>query len=330
MSGAVQDTNNLQNQDEIAFFSSPIHSLGHALKGKPAGSLYMNENAVRARAGLLNATAWTVLVLVLTLPNAGFVLYTIAPIALWDMCAAATCGLTPFSPYGVAGTLLTMHLKPIWKPAEPKRFAWILGALMVAACVSLGSQSVKVGVIAVACSCIVLTWLEAVLGFCLGCWLWNNYVASALGMDACQECAMDFADTKHYEGVSATDRVDDGSATEAVTKAITDNHVVVFSKTVCPHCKRAKAKLDELGVAYHVMEIDSLPAPQPQEIASALIQMTGRKTVPNVFVGGKSIGGADETIKMANSGDLLKLLSECGAAVTRTGEAKGDIEMSNV
>ena len=53
----------------------------------------------------------------------------------------------------------------------------------------------------------------------------------------------------------------------------------------------------------------------PQVIANALIDLTNRKTVPNIFVDGKSIGGADEIVKMAESGALKDLLLECGAGV---------------
>lgn len=297
-----------QTQENAHFFTVPLFSLGHALQGKPQGSIYMNENAVRARAGLLNATAWAVLALVLSTPNPSFITFTIAPIALWDMVTAAAFGLTPLSPFGVLGTILTMHLKPVWKPAEPKRFAWVLGAIMVSSCITLGVTRTRIGVIVSASACILLTWLEAVLGFCLGCWMWNNYVAKALGKELCEECTMDFAVKSDYGKVDSSN--DDES--DFVNKAIADNDVVVFSKTVCPHCKRAKAKLDELQIAYLTIEIDGLP--RPAAVASALIQMTGRKTVPNVFVSGKSIGGADETVKMADAGALKQLLAEGGAA----------------
>lgn len=302
-----KDNGPQQTQEQAHFFTVPLFSLGHELIGKPQGSIYMNENAVRARAGLLNATAWTVLALILSLDNPSFIVYTIAPVALWDMVTAAAFGLTPLSPFGVLGTILTIHLKPVWKPAEPKRFAWVLGAIMVSSCITLGVTRTRLGVVVIACSCILLTWLEAVLGFCLGCWMWNNYVAKALGKELCEECTMDFADKSNYSQVGTSN--DDES--DFINKAIANNNVVVFSKSVCPHCKRAKAKLNELQIPFHTIEIDGLP--RPAAVANALIGMTGRKTVPNVFVGGKSIGGADETVKMADTGALKQLLAECGA-----------------
>lgn len=41
--------------------------------------------------------------------------------------------------------------------------------------------------------------------------------------------------------------------------------------------------------------------------------MTGRKTVPNVFVGGKSIGGEDETVHLQRAGTLEQILLKAGA-----------------
>ena len=90
-----------QSQNQAHFFTDPISASGHELEEKPSGSLYMNENAVRARAGLLNATAWTVLVLIFSMGNARFLAYSVAPVAVpWDMVTAALFGLTPLSPYG--------------------------------------------------------------------------------------------------------------------------------------------------------------------------------------------------------------------------------------
>ena len=41
--------------------------------------------------------------------------------------------------------------------------------------------------------------------------------------------------------------------------------------------------------------------------------LTGRKTVPNVFIGGRSVGGGDETLELRTRGDLHALLKAAGA-----------------
>lgn len=72
-----------------------------------------------------------------------------------------------------------------------------------------------------------------------------------------------------------------------VTKAIQDNVVMVFSKSYCPHCVRAKRILDaELGPSkYVVMELESRS--DCSAIQDYLRQLTGGRTVPRVFLQGK-------------------------------------------
>ncbi|KAA0152606.1 hypothetical protein FNF29_03833 [Cafeteria roenbergensis] len=99
-----------------------------------------------------------------------------------------------------------------------------------------------------------------------------------------------------------------------VEKEIADNKVVVFSKVYCPFCVKAKRVLDAFkssGLDYKVIELDQRR--DGSQIQSALAAVTGQRTVPNVFVNGKSIGGGDETAYLHSSGKLRELLVECGA-----------------
>ena len=75
--------------------------------------------------------------------------------------------------------------------------------------------------------------------------------------------------------------------------------VIIFSKTYCPYSKRAKGVLLEKYViepAPYVVELDTHPL-GPQ-IQARLGDITGRKTVPNIMVNGKSIGGSDEIAEL--------------------------------
>ena len=131
----------------------------------------LNETATRARAGLLNILSATTLVLLIYEPQLDPVIY-IAPFALFDMLAAAATGLTPLSPVGLLGTAITMRSRPLWVATRPKRFAWLIGALFAVICLSLRLVGAPtVALLAVVGICFVLTWLEAVLGFCAGCWM---------------------------------------------------------------------------------------------------------------------------------------------------------------
>ncbi len=73
-------------------------------------------------------------------------------------------------------------------------------------------------------------------------------------------------------------------AQSVVTKALQDNLVMVFSKTYCPHCLRAKRVLDaELGKSkYVVMELENRS--DCAAIQDYLRQLTGARTVPRVFL----------------------------------------------
>lgn len=64
--------------------------------------------------------------------------------------------------------------------------------------------------------------------------------------------------------------------------------VAIFSRPGCPHCARAKAALDQAGLSYAEFELGSGIG------VSALRAVSGRTSVPQVFIEGRHIGGADE------------------------------------
>ncbi|CAM9178328.1 unnamed protein product, partial [Heterosigma akashiwo] len=272
------------------FFSKPWYAMGSSIEGKSEGQLYMNENAVRARAGLLNVVAFCAMIILWTTKDSSFLQYTLAPVVLFDFVTAALFGLTPFSPFGIIATLLTWKQPPLWKPAKQKRFAWTLGILMVTACLITGSFKKKAVVKGFVGTCIVLTWLEGNMGFCMGCWFYNTFLVKYMGKEACTECNLDFNTKPHHGAHGASATVAAAISRDLEVKALVKaNPVMVFSKSVCPHCKKAKALLNSLGVAYEKLELDTCA--DPPGYVSALIGMTNQKTVPNIFIGGVSIGG---------------------------------------
>ena len=66
--------------------------------------------------------------------------------------------------------------------------------------------------------------------------------------------------------------------------------VEIYTKFTCPYCARAKALLDEKGVAYEEYEI-SMGGPQRQEMIQ---RAKGRTTVPQIFINGEHVGGSDD------------------------------------
>ena len=80
-------------------------------------------------------------------------------------------------------------------------------------------------------------------------------------------------------------------------------HVEIYTKSYCPFCKRAKALLDSKGISYHEYEIST-----DEARAQEMRDRSGRKTVPQVFINYRHIGGSDDLIAAERSGLLDELL----------------------
>uniref|UniRef100_A0A663LML0 Glutaredoxin-2, mitochondrial n=1 Tax=Athene cunicularia TaxID=194338 RepID=A0A663LML0_ATHCN len=94
-----------------------------------------------------------------------------------------------------------------------------------------------------------------------------------------------------------------------VQEIISDNCVVIFSKTTCIYCKMAKKLFEGMNVNYTAVELDmNTNGSQFQDI---LEQMTGGRTVPRVFVNGTFVGGATDTQRLHEEGKLLPLVHQC-------------------
>ena len=85
-------------------------------------------------------------------------------------------------------------------------------------------------------------------------------------------------------------------ATEDLTEAlkvadqnIKDNAIMIFSKSYCPFCKKVKQMFQDKGLAFVALELDEM-GQMGVNIQAALLQKTGQKTVPSVFLNGKHIG----------------------------------------
>ena len=78
--------------------------------------------------------------------------------------------------------------------------------------------------------------------------------------------------------------------------------VLMYTTEWCGYCVRAKALLEERGIEYEEVHMDADP-----EFRQKLLDMTGRWTVPQIFVDGNPIGGYTELWALDRSGGLEEL-----------------------
>jgi glutaredoxin 3 len=81
--------------------------------------------------------------------------------------------------------------------------------------------------------------------------------------------------------------------------------VKMYTTAVCPFCIRAKQILKARGVErIDEVRIDALPQERMK-----MMEITGRRTVPQIFIGDTHVGGCDELVALDHSGALLPLLN---------------------
>ncbi|OCT85322.1 glutaredoxin-2, mitochondrial [Xenopus laevis] len=110
-------------------------------------------------------------------------------------------------------------------------------------------------------------------------------------------------------GSSSTKEIPETEATDMIKNTIAENCVVIFSKTSCPYCVMAKDAFRNIDVQYTAVELDEVE--NGSQIQAALHQLSGIRTVPQVYVNGKCIGGGTDTRNLEREGKLLKLVQEC-------------------
>lgn len=209
-----------------------------------ADRLYINDVAVRIRAGLLLVVP---LFMGLTLYEAvygshwvvtgnaihdtfetdldGRILYSVEAIrrtfdyskqtlvlwyALFEMLSGMFAFTSRFSPTILIGSLLAKAHPPVWKPLAPKRFAWSIGASFISVCLIFFNPEVFAGWVnwvarhellpttynylpkwiplVLVWVCLGFMWMEAVLGFCVGCKVHALLVRLGLLKEECAAC----------------------------------------------------------------------------------------------------------------------------------------------
>ena len=81
--------------------------------------------------------------------------------------------------------------------------------------------------------------------------------------------------------------------------------VKIYTTGSCPYCIQAKQLLKQRGVTeLNEIRVDMLP-----DERQAMMQITGRRTVPQIFIGSTHVGGCDELVALDGNGGLMPLLS---------------------
>ena len=81
--------------------------------------------------------------------------------------------------------------------------------------------------------------------------------------------------------------------------------VTIYTKPYCPYCIRAVSLLEKKGVAF--TEIEAAFDPEKK---AEMVQRSGRMTFPQIFIGGRHIGGCDDIMALERDGKLDPLLQQ--------------------
>jgi len=80
--------------------------------------------------------------------------------------------------------------------------------------------------------------------------------------------------------------------------------VEIYSKKTCSYCVRAKQLLDHKSIPYTEIMVDS----NPKDLEMMLLRAEGRRTVPQIFINDRGIGGCDDLYALEQAGKLDSLL----------------------
>ena len=81
--------------------------------------------------------------------------------------------------------------------------------------------------------------------------------------------------------------------------------VKMYTTQTCPYCVRAKTLLQQRGVS----QIDEIRVDLDASARAAMVARTGRRTVPQIFIGDTHVGGCDDLVALDQRGGLAPLLA---------------------
>jgi glutaredoxin 3 len=78
--------------------------------------------------------------------------------------------------------------------------------------------------------------------------------------------------------------------------------VTIYVTEWCPYCRRAKGLLTQKGLEFNEINVDDAP-----KFREEMIERSKRRTVPQIFIGEKHVGGCDDLFALEQSGELDRL-----------------------
>ena len=81
--------------------------------------------------------------------------------------------------------------------------------------------------------------------------------------------------------------------------------IVMYATSWCPYCAEARDLLHAKGAPFEEIDVDAHPAARAE-----MMKRSGRRTVPQIFIGERHIGGCDDLMALEASGELDPLLKQ--------------------
>lgn len=119
-----------------------------------------------------------------------------------------------------------------------------------------------------------------------------------------------YAASQTCSASTSSGKTDSMGAKELVASTIDQNKVVIFSKSYCPFCAKAKRALGSVLDSSKITVLELDQRDDGAAIQDELASLTGGRSVPRVFINQKFIGGGDDTERLAGNGELAKMVKD--------------------
>jgi len=86
---------------------------------------------------------------------------------------------------------------------------------------------------------------------------------------------------------------------------VSNPEIIMYSTHICPYCDRARALLQRKQATFREIKVDT----QPDERDIMMKRSGGRRTVPQIFIGERHVGGFDDLVALDRAGELDSLLA---------------------